>query len=113
MGVKGDRVWKNGTGKSLKKKFLLQAFLALGWEDKRELYSSSSPSFQMRFELRSVGFQGKTSITWATPPALFALVIFEIASHVYAQASLDHDPPIYAMRGPYHHAQPSFLFLEM
>jgi hypothetical protein len=32
----------------------------------------------------------------APPPPIFVLVIFEIASHVYAQASLDHDPVIYA-----------------
>jgi hypothetical protein len=44
------------------------------------------------------------------PPALFALVIFPTVSHVYALASLDLDPPIYAsclpgMTGMYHHSQ--------
>jgi hypothetical protein len=33
---------------------------------------------------------------YATPLVLFALVIFQIASQVCAQASLDNDPPIYA-----------------
>jgi hypothetical protein len=30
------------------------------------------------------------------PPALFALVIFQISLHIYAQVSLDCIPPIYA-----------------
>jgi hypothetical protein len=47
----------------------------------------------------------------ATLPNLspFALVIFEIGSRVYAQAGLDHNPPIYASRiaemtSMHHHA---------
>jgi hypothetical protein len=39
---------------------------------------------------------GRCSTTWATPPVFFALVIFEIRSHIYAWAGLDHDPSIYA-----------------
>jgi hypothetical protein len=30
------------------------------------------------------------------PPALFAVVIFEIASYIYVQSGLDHSPPAYA-----------------
>jgi hypothetical protein len=33
------------------------------------------------------------------PPALLALIIFEIGSHIFPQASLDHKPSIYA---PHH-----------
>jgi hypothetical protein len=29
------------------------------------------------------------------PPALFAFIVFQIGSHFYVQASLDHDPFIY------------------
>jgi hypothetical protein len=32
------------------------------------------------------------------PPTLFALVIFQIGSCIYAQAHLSHNPPIYASR---------------
>jgi hypothetical protein len=44
------------------------------------------------FELRDLIFLGK-------PPALFALVIFQIGSHVYTQAVLDCSPPLYASCG--------------
>jgi hypothetical protein len=42
------------------------------------------------------GLLERHSTTWAMLPAIFALVTFEIASHVYAQASLDLHPTIYA-----------------
>jgi hypothetical protein len=31
---------------------------------------------------------GRHSVAWATPPALFALVIFQRGSHVFAQGHL-------------------------
>jgi hypothetical protein len=44
-----------------------------------------------------------------TPVLLFAFGIFQIEHHLYAQASLDNNPPIYAsfvarMHGACHHA---------
>jgi hypothetical protein len=41
---------------------------------------------------------GKCSTTWATPPALFALVIFQVKScdSPLPFMALDHDPPTYA-----------------
>jgi hypothetical protein len=47
--------------------------------------------------------------------ALFAFVIFQIGSHIFAWVSLGIDPPIYAthvaeMTGVYHHTQ---LSVEM
>jgi hypothetical protein len=38
---------------------------------------------------------GRCSTAIAMPPVLFALTILCIESHVYAQASLYHNPPIY------------------
>jgi hypothetical protein len=50
------------------------------------------------------------------PPALFALVIFEIGSYICIWASLDYNPLIYAScvvgaTGALYHAQ--FLLVEM
>jgi hypothetical protein len=44
------------------------------------------------------------------PPVLFALVIFEKQSLIYALVSLGHNPPIYTyyivgMTGTHHHVQ--------
>jgi hypothetical protein len=48
------------------------------------------------FELRAPHLLGRHSTTWAMLLVRFALVIFQIGSWVYALASLDHGPPIYA-----------------
>jgi hypothetical protein len=53
---------------------------------------------------------GRNSTTWASPSALFALVIFEIASCIYARAGWSPDPPICTgctagMTGAHHHTQ--------
>jgi hypothetical protein len=60
------------------------------------------------FELRALFLPGRCTITWTTPPALFALDIFRILSRIYAWTGLDHDPPNYTsskagMTGVYHH----------
>jgi hypothetical protein len=52
----------------------------------------------------------KYSATWTMFPTLFTLVIFDMKSHVYAQAGLYCHPPIYTscvagMTGTSHHAQ--------
>jgi hypothetical protein len=49
-------------------------------------------------------------------PALLALCIYGIGFYIYAQASLDHNLPIYVsciagMTGTHHHAQ--LLLVEM
>jgi hypothetical protein len=53
--------------------------------------------------------QGRYSTTWATCPALFALVIFGIGSHIFPVVGLDHSSPIYLsvteVIGIYHHTQ--------
>jgi hypothetical protein len=43
-------------------------------------------------------------------PALFALVVFQIGSRIFAQAGLDHDPSVYVshvagITGSHHHIQ--------
>jgi hypothetical protein len=53
---------------------------------------------------------GRCSTTSATPPILFVLVIFQIGSHIYAWAGLNHHSPIYAssvdgVTGVPHHGQ--------
>jgi hypothetical protein len=47
------------------------------------------------FELRALNLLGRHSTTLAMPLAFFALVIFELGPHVYAQLGLDNYPPIY------------------
>jgi hypothetical protein len=47
------------------------------------------------FELRALCLLSKFSTTSTTYPALLALVIFEISFHIYAQAVLDHNLPVY------------------
>jgi hypothetical protein len=47
------------------------------------------------FELRALHLLRSCFITWDTLPAISALVIFWIGSHIYVQASLDQDPPVY------------------
>jgi hypothetical protein len=46
----------------------------------------------LEFEVRAPHLLGRCTIAWATPPALFALVIFETESHIFALA----DPSVYA-----------------
>jgi hypothetical protein len=46
------------------------------------------------FELRAQDLLGRHSTIRATPPALFALVIWEIESSLLVQACLDHNPSI-------------------
>jgi hypothetical protein len=46
------------------------------------------------FELRALHLLGSWSTTLAITSALFALVVLEIGSHVFAQANLDCNPPI-------------------
>jgi hypothetical protein len=43
---------------------------------------------------------GRCSITSAIPPFLFALAVFQIGSCIFAQAELDHGPPIYTSHIP-------------
>jgi hypothetical protein len=45
------------------------------------------------FELKVLSLLGRHSITWATPPALFALVILEMGK-LFAQADLYLNLPI-------------------
>jgi hypothetical protein len=65
------------------------------------------------FELRTLHLLGRYFTTHLN---LFALVIFQVGSCVYAWANLGHDPPIYApcradMTGLYHCTQ--LLLVEM
>jgi hypothetical protein len=46
------------------------------------------------FELRVLHLLGRCFTTWATLSVLFALGIFQVESHVYAQSSLDYHPSI-------------------
>jgi hypothetical protein len=62
------------------------------------------------FEFRTSLFLGKGSSTSATPLAPFALVIFQIGSHLFFWADLGGDALIYTsliagMKGVCHHAQ--------
>jgi hypothetical protein len=40
------------------------------------------------FELSALHLLGRHSITWVTPPALFALVTFQVGSHILLRVSL-------------------------
>jgi hypothetical protein len=48
----------------------------------------------LEFEFRASYLLGRNSIIWAMPLVLFALVIFGDRVSLFAQASLDHNPPI-------------------
>jgi hypothetical protein len=50
--------------------------------------------FVLGFKLRISCLLGSCSTTWVMPPAHFALVTFEIGSHIYAQTSSYHHSPI-------------------
>jgi hypothetical protein len=50
----------------------------------------------LEFELRTSHLLGRCSTTWASPPALLVLFIFEIGACIYTHAGLDHPPPICA-----------------
>jgi hypothetical protein len=67
------------------------------------------------FELRALNLRERCLYHLNHTLALYALVILGIGPHVYAQAGLDLDPPIYAshiagITERQHHAQ---LLLEM
>jgi hypothetical protein len=69
-------------------------------------------------ELGALSLLGRRFTTWDTPLALFALVIFETESPIYAQASLDSDFSIYGphvpgMTGTLHNDQLFFSFIHM
>jgi hypothetical protein len=70
----------------------------------------------MGFELRGSCLQGRPSTAWTTSPAAFALVTFYIGSHLFAQADLDHHPPVFCfppLLGWYvHSTMPSFFQLR-
>jgi hypothetical protein len=64
----------------------------------------------LRFERRALCFARQALYHLTVPLALFTLVIFEIGSHIYVWADLDHNPPISTcciggMIGMYHHVQ--------
>jgi hypothetical protein len=62
-------------------------------------YQSGNGSFLfavLGFELKASHLQGRGSTPSAMPPALFALVIFDIGFSLLSQAGLDHNPPFYA-----------------
>jgi hypothetical protein len=48
----------------------------------------------LRLELIASHLLDKCSTAWVTSPVLFALIIFEIGSHFFAQAGLNGIPPI-------------------
>jgi hypothetical protein len=61
-------------------------------------------------KLRSLHYLGSCFTSWAIPPALFALGIFQIRSHISSWTSLDCNPHIYTsciagMTGTYHPCQ--------
>jgi hypothetical protein len=63
----------------------------------------------LEFELKVLHLPRQHSAVWATPTIIFALGIFQIGSHFYAQVR-HCDPPIYTssiagMTGVCHHAQ--------
>jgi hypothetical protein len=51
------------------------------------------------------------SLVPLSPPTSFALVIFQIGSHIYVWTSLDHDFPIYNSSWNDRHASPSPVFV--
>jgi hypothetical protein len=66
------------------------------------------------FEFRASYLLGRHTTSSVVPPALFALAIFQIGSHIYAQASLGCNPPVYSsqvagMTGVYHHIHHSMV----
>jgi hypothetical protein len=65
------------------------------------------------FELRALPLLGRCSTTWAMLPALFALVIFQIGSHIFTWAVLDYNliyiSHLAGMTVMHHHIQ---LFID-
>jgi hypothetical protein len=53
------------------------------------LYCKSVPGFG----LRALSLLGRCSTIWTMSLGLFALLIFQMRSCIFAQASLDHNPP--------------------
>jgi hypothetical protein len=49
----------------------------------------------LTFELKALSLLGRCYATSTTPTTLFAVGIFQVGSHAYAQAILDYNPPIY------------------
>jgi hypothetical protein len=68
--------------------WLLWTSLQWTWEG-RYLWDPDISSFWyvprvgLTYELRSMDLVGKHFTTWVTPPALFALVTFQIGSHIF------------------------------
>jgi hypothetical protein len=62
------------------------------------------------FQIRASYLLGRKIKNLTTPPALFALAIFQVGSLASDQTCLDHIPPIYAshiteMTGEHHQTQ--------
>jgi hypothetical protein len=64
---------------------------------------------ELTFEFRALHFLGRCSTMWASLPAPFTLVIFQLGSHIFSsclgiQYSYLHSFCITGMTGVYHHA---------
>jgi hypothetical protein len=73
-------------------------------------YNNNNNNSVLPSDLRASHLPGRHSTTWPVPPACFALVIFWIQSHIFAQVFLNWDPTIYIsflarIIGMNHHAQ--------